>query len=59
MAEMRAERIASGETFAIELVEVDDARAARERKKQTAGELEGVMKRQHRECTIASESAEK
>jgi hypothetical protein len=36
-----------------ELVEVDHRRAARERQQQPAGELEGVMQRQHREHPVA------
>ena len=36
-----------------ELVEVDDARSARQRQEHAAGELEGVMQRQHAEHAVA------
>ncbi len=43
---------AFGKPLGVELVEVEDARPARERQEQAAGELEGVVQRQHREDAV-------
>ena len=45
---------ARGDAIAVELVEVHDARAARERQEHAARELERVVERQHAEHAVAA-----